>query len=169
MPETAWQQLPIQTSQDATLQRVAPAPKILLAFDFGLKRIGIALGNTLTSIARPLTTIHAESNEARFAAIAALITEWRPDTLVVGRPLDTAAAVTEMTARAERFGRQLQGRFSLPVKFIDERYSSAVAEDALKVGRADKHRIDAAAAAIILQAWLDENSSDNRIKNSRET
>ena len=147
----------------------ASSPQILLAFDFGVMRIGVALGNTLTAIARPLTTIHAESNDARFAAISALITEWHPDTLIVGRPLDTASAVTEMTARAERFGRQLQGRFGLPVKFVDERYSSAVAEDTLKVGRADKHRIDAAAAAIILQAWLDENSIDNRVENSSET
>lgn len=165
MPETARPQLPVQTGQDAVLQPLASAPKILLAFDFGVKRVGVALGNTLTAFARPLTTIHAESSDARFAAISALITEWRPETLVVGRPLDTAAAVTEMTARAERFGRQLQGRFGLPVKFIDERYSSAVAEEALKVGRADKHKIDAAAAAIILQAWLDEN----RIENGSET
>lgn len=165
MPETARPQLPVQTRQDAVLPPVASTPQILLAFDFGLTRIGVALGNTLTTSARPLTTIHAGSNDARFAAISALITEWRPETLVVGRPLDTAAAVTEMTARAERFGRQLQGRFGLPVKFIDERYSSAVAEDALKVGRADKHKIDAAAAAIILQAWLDEN----RIENGSET
>ena len=169
MPETARPQLPAQTRQDAVLQPVASTPQILLAFDFGLTRIGVALGNTLTTSARPLTTIHAGSNDTRFAAISALITEWRPETLVVGRPLDTAAAVTEMTARAERFGRQLQGRFGLPVKFADERYSSAVAEEALKVGRADKHKIDAAAAAIILQAWLDENSSDNRIENNSET
>ena len=169
MREAERPQLPYQTSQDAGSQRAPLAPAILLAFDFGEKRIGVALGNTLTVFARPLTTIVAESNDSRFAAISALVIEWCPDALVVGRPLDTAGAITDMTARAERFGRQLQGRFGLPVKFIDERYSSAVAEDALKVGRADKHRIDAAAAAIILQAWLDENSSDNRIKNSRET
>ena len=165
MPESGWPQLPSQTRQDAVLQPAASTPKILLGFDFGVKRIGVALGNTLTAFARPLTTIHAELSDARFAAISALIVEWCPDVLIVGRPLDTAAAVTEMTARAERFGRQLQGRFGLPVKFIDERYSSAVAEEALKVGRAGKHRIDAAAAAIILQAWLDENS----IENSSET
>ena len=137
----------------------AAQPHLLLAFDFGLRRVGVALGNTLTAAARPLKTIDAESSAARFAAIATLIAEWRPDTLIVGRPLDTEGHATEMTARAERFGRQLQGRFRLPLKFTDERYTSAIAEAALKTGRADKHRIDAAAAAIILQTWLDESSS----------
>ena len=169
MPEAERPQLPNQISQDSGSQRATFTPRILLAFDFGVKRIGVALGNTLTALARPLTTIVAESNDSRFAAISVLIVEWRPDALVVGRPLDTAGAITDMTVRAERFGRQLQGRFGLPVKFTDERYSSAVAEDALKVGQADKHKIDAAAAAIILQAWLDENSSDNRIENNGET
>ena len=135
----------------------ASQPRILFAFDFGLKRIGVAVGNTLTASARPLITLDAESNSTRFAAITALISEWHPDALIVGRPLDTEGRETDMTGRAERFARQLQGRFGLPVKFADERYSSAIAEGALKVGRADKHKIDAAAAAVILQAWLDEN------------
>ena len=143
---------PLATSPPATSQ-----PQTLLAFDFGLRRIGVALGNTLTASARPLKTIDAESNDVRFAKIADFIREWSPDGLIVGRPLDTEGRATDITARAERFGRQLQGRTGLPVKFADERYSSAVAEDALKVGRAGKHEIDAAAAAVILQAWLDEN------------
>ena len=130
----------------------------LLAFDFGLKRTGVAVGNTVTGSARPLVTVDATDNVKRFAAIAGLIAEWGPSTLIVGRPLNTSGEATEMTARAERFARQLQGRFGLPVKFADERYSSAAAGDALKVGRKDKQKIDAAAAAIILQAWLDEQS-----------
>ena len=148
---------PPATSPPATSPPATTQPRTLLAFDFGLRRIGVALGNTLTASARPLKTIDAESNDVRFAKIADFIREWSPDGLIVGRPIDTEGRATDITARAERFGRQLQGRTGLPVKFVDERYSSAVAEDALKVGRAGKHEIDAAAAAVILQAWLDEN------------
>lgn len=135
---------------------VAPVAQTLLGFDFGLKRIGVAIGNTISGSARPLGTLEAESNAVRFAAIAAWIDEWHPDAMIVGKPLNVEGHATEMTARAEKFGRQLAGRFGLPVKFCDERFSSAVAEDALKPGRANKASIDAVAAAVILQAWLDE-------------
>lgn len=135
---------------------VAPVAQTLLGFDFGLRRIGVAIGNTITGAARPLGTLDGESNVARFATIAAWIDEWHPDALIVGKPLNSQGHATEMTARAEKFGRQLAGRFGLPVKFCDERYSSAVVEDALKPGRENKASIDAAAAAVILQAWLDE-------------
>jgi putative Holliday junction resolvase len=135
------------------------APQTLLAFDFGLKRTGVAVGNTVTGGARPLTTIAEEENIKRFAAIEALVAEWKPERLLVGLPLALDGAETEISKRARRFGNQLHGRFGLPVEFVDERYSSAVAEDAMKPGRGDKHKIDAAAAAVILQAWLDEHSS----------
>jgi putative Holliday junction resolvase len=135
------------------------APQTLLAFDFGLKRTGVAVGNTVTGGARPLTTLAEEENSKRFAAIGGLIAEWKPERLLVGLPLDPEGAETELSKRARRFANQLHGRFGLPVELVDERYSSAVAEDALKPGRADKHKIDAAAAAVILQAWLDQNSS----------
>lgn len=135
---------------------VARAAQTLLGFDFGLRRIGVAIGNTITGAARPLGTLDGESNAKRFAAIAVWIEEWHPDALVVGKPLNVEGHATEMTARAEKFGRQLAGRFGLPVKFSDERFSSAVVEDALKPGRENKASIDAAAAAVILQAWLDE-------------
>jgi putative holliday junction resolvase len=135
------------------------AAQTLLAFDFGPARIGVALGNTLTVSARPLATIAETENAKRFAAIASLIAEWGPHVLIVGRPVNVNGEVSEMTGRTERFARQLQGRFGLPVKFADERYTSAVAEDALKLGRADKGKIDAAAAALILQSWLDENKT----------
>jgi putative Holliday junction resolvase len=131
------------------------SPQTLLAFDFGLARTGVAVGNTVTGGARPLTTIVEEQNDKRFAAIAALIEEWKPDCLLVGLPLHADGSDTDITKRARRFGNQLHGRFGLPVEFADERYSSAVAEDALKPGRGDKQKIDAAAAAVILQAWLD--------------
>lgn len=131
-------------------------PETVLAFDFGEKRIGVALGNTISGGARPLTTIDAGETSQRFAEIAALLAQWSPERLVVGLPLDDTGADTAMTRRARRFGNQLHGRFGLPVEFVDERYSSAVVEAGF--GRADKARVDAAAAAVILQAWLDSNT-----------
>jgi len=94
-----------------------------LAFDYGLKRVGVASGNTLLRQAQPLRTIAAEG-DARFTQIAALIAEWRPDALVVGVPFHPDGAEHDNTLRARRFARQLQGRFKLPVHEVDERYST---------------------------------------------
>lgn len=128
----------------------------VLAIDFGLARTGVAIGNTITGGARPLETIQTEQNDVRFGRIAELVAEWQPDLFVIGLPLDPRGADTPLSRRVRRFGNQLGGRFGLPVEFVDERHSSAIAEDALKTGRDEKARIDAAAAAVILQAWLDQ-------------
>jgi putative Holliday junction resolvase len=123
------------------------SPLSFLAFDFGTKRIGVATGNTLTRSATPLRTVAAEG-EARFAAIAALITEWQPDALVVGVPFHPDGAPHDNTERARRFARQLHGRFRLPVHEVDERYSTT---EAASGGARD---LDAASAAIILNQFL---------------
>lgn len=127
-----------------------------MAFDFGEKRIGVAIGETLLASARPLETIAAEANEQRFAAIAKLIDAWQPARLVVGLPAHADRDVPhEFAARCERFARQLAGRFHLPVELADERYSSAVAATQLAGDkRNNKTRLDAEAAAVILQAWF---------------
>lgn len=131
----------------------------LLAFDFGTRRIGVALGTTRLRTARALTTIDAEDNERRFAAIAALIDEWQPDALVIGLPLHADGTPHEMTARARRFARQLHGRHKLPVIEVDERFTSELARSALRdAGRGardERGSRDALAAQIILQAYLD--------------
>lgn len=123
-----------------------------MAFDFGLKRIGVAVGNTLLREARPLTVVSAATNDAKFAAIGALIAEWKPDRCVVGLPLHPDGAEHEMTARCRRFGNQLNGRFGVPVVLVDERYSSAV------IGQRRGERIDDQAAAIILQQYFNEHA-----------
>ena len=138
----------------------APA-HVLLAFDFGEKRIGVATGNTLTGAAQPLGTVAETTTDGRFARIGALIREWQPARLVVGRPLHPDGAVHEVTARAERFARQLEGRFGMPVSLVDERYSSVAAQARLRTqGRAARGRAaqgdDAMAAAIILEQYLSE-------------
>jgi putative pre-16S rRNA nuclease len=131
----------------------------VLAFDFGTRRIGVAVGNTLVRVAHPLTTIAGETNAARFVAIGALVAEWRPDTLVVGRPVHADGTEHEMTARAERFARALEGRYGLPVARVDERYTSQVADADLRAagmrGSDRKAARDAVAAQLILQSWLD--------------
>jgi putative Holliday junction resolvase len=124
-----------------------PAPRSFLAFDFGTQRVGVASGNTVTRTAQPLTTI-AATGAARFDAIGRLVAEWAPDALVVGVPFHPDGAPHDNTARAQRFARQLHGRFGRPVHEVDERYSTTEA-DAL--GAAD---VDAASAAIILEQFL---------------
>jgi len=123
----------------------------ILAFDFGLKRIGVAIGNTMICQAKPLSVITATANEPKFAAIAALIAEWGPSRIVVGLPSHPDGAEHEMSARCRRFANQLNGRYNLPVELVDERYSSAV----IAARRGDV--IDDKAAAIILQQYFDAN------------
>lgn len=141
---------------------VSPSATGVLGFDFGERYIGVAVGDTGTGLAHPLELIDAEANEVRFARIAALIEEWSPARLVVGLPLDLEGEEGDMTRRARRFARQLEGRFRLPVVFCDERLSSAEAEAQLRErgrgGREFKHESHALAAQIILQAWLEGES-----------
>ncbi len=127
------------------------AQQSFLAFDFGVKRVGVAIGTLVLGEARPLKTIAAEG-DARFAAIATLIDEWRPDALVVGVPFHPDGAEHDNTHRARRFARQLHGRFHLPVHEVDERYTTT---EARAGGARD---LDAAAAALILDQFFRETS-----------
>ena len=131
----------------------------VLAFDFGMKRIGVAVGEARLGCARALTTLNLEANPLRFAAIEKLLAEWQPARLLVGRPLNVDGTAHQMTARCERFANQLRGRFSLPVDTVDERYSSLDADADLRQRGLDwqqrKAQVDAEAARIILQNWFD--------------
>ena len=134
-----------------------------LAFDFGTRRIGIAVGNTISATARPLTTINDEKNDARFAEIASLLKEWQPVALVVGLPCNDDGTPHEMTSLCRRFANRLKGRFNLPTLLVDERYTSAAASSVLDEqgvhGRKQKPLIDQYAAQQILQAYFDEPSA----------
>ena len=121
----------------------------VFGFDFGIKRIGIAMGNTLTGQAQPLRVVSAIDNATRFQIIGELIAQWQPARLIVGEPRHPDGAEHDMTLRSRRFANQLHGRFNLPVELVDERYSSAVI--ASKRGEV----IDDKAAAIILQQYFD--------------
>ncbi len=124
-----------------------PRAQTFLAFDFGLKRTGVAAGNSLLRQASPLTTVAAEG-DARFVPIGKLIADWRPDALVVGVPVHPDGTPHDNTRRAQRFARQLHGRFGLPVHEVDERYSTT---EAAAGGARD---LDAASAAVILDQFL---------------
>ena len=139
-----------------------PARGTVLGFDFGLARIGVAVGEFESSHASALTTIAAESTPARFAAIEKLLDEWSPVQLVVGLPLDADGEAQARTPRCRRFANQLSGRYGLPVALVDESFSSVEADEQLTLGgrarwRDRKATLDAAAAQIILQQYLDSH------------
>jgi putative Holliday junction resolvase len=119
--------------------------KTILAFDFGEKRIGVAVGNTITKTAEALKIIQEKNQDEKFKAIEALIQEWQPQSLVVGLPTHPDGAKNEMTLKAKRFGNQLHGRFQKEVVWVDERYTSVSVQDGN----------DALAAQLILQQYLD--------------
>jgi putative Holliday junction resolvase len=133
----------------------------VMGFDFGEKRIGIATGQIITHIATPLTTLNAVNQKPDWPSIEKLITQWQPDALIVGIPHYLDGSDSDMTKRAQRFARQLEGRFNLTVHQINEALSSFEAEQVLeknkKIGQHNKQEIDKMAAAIIVQSWLEQN------------
>ena len=132
------------------LRSVPAQQQTFIAFDFGVKRTGVASGTRLTATATPLKTLHIAGIDARFDAIKKILAEWQPNALVVGIPTHPDGAVHEMTERCQKFARQLHGRFNLPVHEVDERYSSV---EAASRGAKD---LDAEAAAIILEQFFSE-------------
>lgn len=137
----------MNAAQASAVQTVPPGLNTFLGVDFGLKRTGLAVGNRLMRTAQPAGSIHAEG-DARFVQIALRLKEWQPDALVLGVPYHPDGAAHENTARAKKFGRQLHGRFGLPVFEVDERYSTT---EALARGARDA---DAESACIILEQFL---------------
>ena len=135
---------------------------VLLGFDYGTKRIGVAVGQTLTGSARPLTIVRARDGKPDWEAISRLIAEWQPAALVVGLPVHMDGTEHERTARARRFGNQLAGRYNLPVHRVDERLTSYEAELELRAQGKSGEALDAVAAQLILQSWLDTHAGESR-------
>jgi putative holliday junction resolvase len=136
--------------------------KVLLGFDFGSKRIGVAVGQELTRTATALETLKSRDGGPDWDSITRLIKEWQPDALVLGLPLNADGSEHETTRLARRFGNRLTGRYNLPVFTIDERLSSVEAERILsEKGRFDKEEVDKLAAQIILESWLAQQA-DNK-------
>jgi putative Holliday junction resolvase len=159
MPDVSGQKKSlVNTAQPSSFNQPSVLPLLasgtLLAFDFGTKRIGIAVGNTL------LCRANDEKTDARFTAIAALLNEWQPSALVVGLPSNDDGTPHELTALSRRFANRLKGRFNLPTILLDERYTSLAASAQLNKegihGMKQKPLIDQYAAQQILQAYFDE-------------
>jgi putative Holliday junction resolvase len=130
----------------------------VLAFDFGTRRIGVAVGEARLGIAHPLTAIEATGHTAQLAAIDVVVAEWQPGRLVVGLPFAMDGSEHDMTRSARKFGRRLADRFALPVSYVDERLSSRAAAERVGAGR-QKSDLDRAAAQIILQDFFDQAES----------
>ncbi|HSW69155.1 MAG TPA: Holliday junction resolvase RuvX [Gammaproteobacteria bacterium] len=137
--------------------------EILLGFDFGLKRIGVAVGQTVTETARPLLTLKASSGAPDWNSLQKLIKTWQPDALIVGIPLNMDGSEQAITEAARQFARQLKERFKLPVYEMDERLSTKDARERLfsegGYKALQKAQVDSVAAQLILQNWLTSKKS----------
>lgn len=131
----------------------APRPSVLLCFDFGVKKIGVAVGQTLTGTATPLETIPVRNRRPDWGRVAALLEQWRPQALIVGNPLKLDGSRQRIADQADRFANQLQGRYGLPVLRAEERLSTFEARTRQGVKRPDDH----VAAQVILEGWLQQN------------
>jgi putative Holliday junction resolvase len=140
-----------------------PIYRVLLGFDFGMKRIGVAVGQTVTESARPLTTLKAAQGNPEWDRVAKLIKTWQPDALVVGVPLNMDGTEQPLTQAARHFAGELQNRFNLPVHEMDERLSSKDARERLFAEGGYKAlqngQVDRVAAQLILQNWLTHKTS----------
>ena len=136
----------------------------IMAFDYGSKRIGVAIGQQLTATTRPLDTVAVRQNKPDWDHISRLLKEWQPDLLLIGLPLAEDGSEQEMSIAARRFANRLNGRYQLPVELVDERYSSIEAEEIVvnerRSGKLKKSKVkqavDQVAAALIIQSWFDQ-------------
>jgi len=129
----------------------------LIGFDFGPRKIGVAVGQQVTATASPLTTLRCRNDRPDWPRIEALIREWRPEAAVVGLPLNMDDTETEITPLARRFARQIQGRFGLPVHLVDERLTTLEARRILGRKATSLEVVDAMAAKLLLETWLSES------------
>ena len=136
--------------------------RTVLAFDFGLRQIGVAVGNCLLETTQPLTVLSAREGIPDWQALSDLVNEWQPDLLVIGDPINMDGSISELGERAARFARRLHGRTGLPFEMCDERLSSFEAkQDSRDQGhRGDyrRHPVDSQAAELILRTWLAERN-----------
>lgn len=153
----------MQNQQHLVLDAERPLVGTVLAFDFGEKRIGVAVGDIVLGLAHPLVTVSEEITKRRFDEIAKLIEEWKPVQLVVGLPTHTDGADHELTRLSRQFARRLEGRFGISTRLVDERYTSIVARVALQEAgikrKKQKLVLDQVAAQQILQSYFDRQNA----------
>ena len=131
-----------------------------MAFDFGLRQIGVAVGNCLLQTSQPLDIVRARDGVPDWSSIEALLQEWQPDLLLIGDPLNMDGTDSDLGARAQKFSRRLHGRFGLAVALVDERLTSFEAKQTLRAqghkGDYKNQPADSVAAELILQSWMRE-------------
>jgi putative Holliday junction resolvase len=150
------------------LQRAAPRPRIVVAFDYGRRRIGVACGDTVSRNASPLPAVPADKDGPRWERVGAVLRDWQPNLAVVGLPYNVDGTDSGQTVAARGFAAEIAKRYGLEVVLVDERYSSLEAQERLKSARASglkrrriaKADVDAAAACVILERWFGESASE---------
>ena len=134
--------------------------RTVMAFDFGLRQIGVAVGNCLLETSQPLDIVQARDGVPDWSSIEALLQEWQPDLLLIGDPLNMDGTDSDLGARAQKFSRRLHGRFGLAVALVDERLTSFEAKQTLQAqghkGNYKNQPADSVAAELILQSWMRE-------------
>nr|WP_250647555.1 Holliday junction resolvase RuvX [Sessilibacter corallicola] len=134
--------------------------RTIVAFDYGLKNLGAAVGQTITSSASELPALKARDGVPNWDEVANLLKEWKPDLVVVGNPINLDGSASELSNRAKKFSNRINGRFNIPVEMVDERYSSREAKSQAREqghkGNYGENPIDSVAARIILETWLNE-------------
>lgn len=138
--------------------------KPVIAFDFGLARIGVAVGQIITGTASPLDTLKANNGKPNWEQVEQLLKQWQPEKVLVGEPFNMDGSDQEITLKARKFGNQLHGRFGVQIEMVDERLSSAAArEELFEFGgykKLKKSQIDSVAAALILESWFAHSSNE---------
>jgi len=165
-PEVAQGAVPdvVQGAASEALQRAAPKPRIVVAFDYGRRRIGVACGDTVSRNASPLPAVPADKDGPLWEMVGAVLRDWQPDLAVVGLPYNVDGTDSGQTVAARGFAAEIAKRYRLEVVLVDERYSSLEAQARLKTARAsglrrrriEKADVDAAAACVILERWFGE-------------
>ena len=137
-------------------------PATVLAFDFGLRQIGVAVGNCLLNTTQPLSVLRARDGIPDWSQVDRVVKEWQPDLLLVGDPLNMDGSASELSTRARKFARRLHGRLGLPIAMADERLSSfeakLISREQGHRGDYKRHPVDSQAAELVLRAWLDQQS-----------
>ena len=144
----------------------------ILSFDFGEKRIGVAIGNSITKSSHPLETINTPINTERYKLIASLLRTWEPVKLVIGYPLNEDGTLSKMSLLAKKFGTKLRNKYQIPIVMVDERFTSSEADLELKKFEKNfkkrKIVVDQVAAMIILNSFFQNNNDENSNKNFQE-
>lgn len=145
---------------------------VLMGFDFGLRRIGVAVGQQITGTASPLMPVKAQEGIPDWQVIGGLMTEWKPVLVLVGEPINMDGSDSAMAARARKFARRVQGRFGARIIMVDERLSSHDVKQRVRqqYGAVDfaDHAVDSAVAALLIEQWLHENSVESCLRSFKK-